>query len=109
MNKKYIAFVVAPAVALVAAAAVGVASVSAATPAHTNMQQKYTDRLNQAATDGKLTQAQVVLITTENASIKSQLDQLKTIDAGKTRQQMMADTKAIMDSAKTWATQNSIP
>lgn len=64
-----------------------------------------TTRLNQAVTDGKLTQAQVALITAKQAETKAFHDSLK----GKSEADVQAAMKAYMTSLKQWATDNKIP
>jgi hypothetical protein len=70
-----------------------------------NRQQTFTDRLNKAVTDGKLTQDQADKITAEKASIDSQIAALN----GKTGDDLKTAMKQIMDSEKQWATDNNIP
>lgn len=64
-----------------------------------------TARLNQAVTDGKLTQAQVALITAKQAETKAFHESLK----GKSETDRQAAMKAYMTSLKQWATDNNIP
>lgn len=71
------------------------------------MNDNMKERLAGAVVVGKITQAQSDAITAEMANVKSQMDVLK--NNGKTRAENQAGMKAIMDAAKTWATQNNIP
>jgi hypothetical protein len=66
---------------------------------------EFTTRINQAVTDGKLTQDQANKITAEAASIKSQIDALSR-KTGQDRKTAMA---AIMKSVQQWAKDNNIP
>ncbi len=143
MNKKYLWYVAAPAVALVLTGAVGVATVAAATPAKTNpmsnlvaaiaqrfnlnqadvqkvfddqksqmrtqMEQTFTDNINQLVTEGKLTQDQANKILAKKAELESQEAAFKASLEGKTKAEVQAAIKAQMDSLKQWATQNNIP
>lgn len=68
-------------------------------------QQSFTDRINKAVTDGKLTQDQANKILAEKASVDSQIAALK----GKTGDDLKNAMKQIMDSEKQWATDNNIP
>jgi hypothetical protein len=61
------------------------------------MQQNFTDRLNQAVVDGKLTQDQANLIAAKKAELQDQ--------TGAKRE----NAKAHMDELKQWATDNNIP
>ena len=69
------------------------------------VEEKEQNHLDKAVTNGKLTQAQVTLVTAEQASIKGQVEAMK----GKTG----ADLKTAMDALKTsvqaWSTANNIP
>lgn len=69
------------------------------------MKQAEADRLVQAVSNGKLTQAQADLITAKEAEIKIQIDALR----GKTGQELKSDIKTIQDSLKAWVTSNNIP
>ena len=71
----------------------------------TKKQQSFTDRLNKAVTDGKLTQDQVNKIIAEKTSVDAQMAALK----GKTGTDLKTAMKQITDSAKQWATDNKIP
>lgn len=70
--------------------------------------QGFTDRINQAVTDGKLTQDQADKIIAKKAEFEAQRTNLE----GKTeedRQAAMIIRKKQMDSLKQWATDNGIP
>ena len=73
------------------------------------MQQKETDKLNQAVTAGKLTQDQANKITAKKAELESEQSTLKTSLQGKTKTEIQAAMKGQMDSLKQWATDNNIP
>lgn len=68
-------------------------------------EQMATARINQAVTDGKLTQAQATLIIAKHAELKTFRASLE----GKTEAEQMAAMKAQMESLKQWATDNGIP
>lgn len=70
-----------------------------------NRQQTFTDRISKAVVDGKLTQDQADKITTEKASVDSQIAALN----GKTGDDLKIAMQQIRDSEKQWATDNSIP
>lgn len=76
---------------------------------HTQIQaqrfQEQKDRLAQAVTAGKITQAQADLITAKHAEMKTFMESLKD----KTPSERQAAMKAQMDSLKQWSTQNNIP
>jgi polyhydroxyalkanoate synthesis regulator phasin len=71
----------------------------------TEMQQKFADRLSQAVTDGKLTQAQVNLITAKRAELQAQRQNLQNGTPEINRE----TAKAHIDELKQWATDNNIP
>ncbi len=75
------------------------------TQAEAARQRSLADRLAQAVTDGKLTQAQVTLIQNEKASVKAQMAALQ----GKTGTDLRTAISQIMTSVKQWATDNNIP
>ncbi|MFH1189009.1 MAG: hypothetical protein V1652_04180 [bacterium] len=70
----------------------------------TNRQQSFTDRINKAVSDGKLTQDQANQILAEKSTIDAQIAALN----GKTREEINSGMKQIMDSEKQWATNNNI-
>ncbi len=69
------------------------------------MTKNFTDRLNQAVTDKKLTQAQADAITAKLAEFKS----LHTSLEGKTEAEKFAAMKSEMASLEQWAKDNNIP
>ena len=69
------------------------------------MQQRFTERLNQAVTDGKLTQAQANLIIAKKAELQANNQNLE----GKTGQERRVAMQNIMAEIKQWATDNNIP
>lgn len=75
----------------------------------TQMQQKSTDRINQAVTDGKLTQDQANKILAKETELKSQQASFQASLQGKSKADIQAAMKAQMDSLKQWATDNNIP
>jgi hypothetical protein len=68
-------------------------------------QQSFTDRINQAVTAGKLTQAQATAILSK----KAELDALQTSLWGKTAQERAMAMQNFQASLKQWATDNNIP
>lgn len=68
-------------------------------------QLAFENRLSQAVSSGKLTQAQADLILAEKAKVKAQIEALK----GKTGEELRAAMKQIMDAERQWATDNNIP
>lgn len=71
-------------------------------------EQIFTGRINQAVTDGKLTQDQAAKILAKKAELEAQ----KTSLEGKTKEERrtaMTTMKEQMDSLKQWATDNNIP
>ncbi len=76
---------------------------------HATMQSEHaaraTDRLKQAVTDGKLTQAQADAIAAKHAEMKAMRDSLKD----KTETERHEAMKAQMESLKQWAADNDIP
>ena len=73
------------------------------------MQQKQTDRISQAVTDGKLTQDQANKIIAKKAELEVQAATFKASLQGKTKAEIQAAMKTQMDSLKQWATDNNIP
>ena len=73
------------------------------------MQQKETDRINQAVTDGKLNQDQANKIIAKKAELETQQATFKASLEGKTKAEIQAAMKIQMDSLKQWATDNNIP
>lgn len=71
----------------------------------TEMQARYADKLKQAVTDGKLTQAQADLLTAKATELKTYMDTL----SDKTPQERGDAMKTKLDELKTWATTNNIP
>ena len=69
------------------------------------MTKSLTDRLNQAVTDKKLTQAQADAITAKLAEFKSLHSSLE----GKTEAEKLAAMKSKMTSLEQWAKDNNIP
>jgi hypothetical protein len=67
--------------------------------------QSEATRLTKAVTDGKLTQAQVNLITAKQVEMKAFMDSLKS----KTEAERKTAMKTQMDSLKKWANDNKIP
>ncbi len=84
------------------------------TERQTAMEQRFTDMLDTAVKDGKLTEAQKKLILDKRAELKAkrEADMSTRKDPGsltdEQRQQHMADHKAEMESLKSWADQNGI-
>jgi len=64
-----------------------------------------TEKLAQAVTDGKLTQAQADLITAKHQELQANKPDL----TGKTPEEIKAIIKTQMETLKTWATDNGIP
>ncbi len=71
----------------------------------TEMQQNFTDQLNQAITDGKLTQEQADKITAKKAELQSEKQNLQNGKPEENRE----TAKAHMDELKQWAEDNNIP
>jgi hypothetical protein len=69
------------------------------------MEQKFTDRLNQAVTDGKITAAQKDQILAKQKELTDTLEANKDKDPAARH----AAIKTEMDSLKQWATDNKIP
>lgn len=67
--------------------------------------QEFTDRINQAVTEGKLTQEQADKILAKKAELETQRTNLE----GKTQEECRTAMKEQMDSLKQWATDNNIP
>jgi gas vesicle protein len=67
--------------------------------------ENFTEKLTQAVTDGKLTQAQADLITAKKSEMKTAIEALR--DA--TQEERQAAMKTQMDTLKQWATDNNIP
>jgi len=68
-------------------------------------EQTMKDRLAQAVTDGKITQAQADLITARHAELKTFMESLKD----KTMAERQEAMKTKMDELKKWAEDNDIP
>jgi hypothetical protein len=73
------------------------------------MDQRYTDRINQAVTDGKLTQDQANKILAKKAELQAQRQSQVASLQGKTKAEIQAEMKTQMDALKQWATDNNIP
>jgi polyhydroxyalkanoate synthesis regulator phasin len=71
----------------------------------TQKEQKFTDLINKAVTDGKLTQDQANKIIAKHAEIKAQRDALQ----GKTNEEINSAMKIQRDALKQWAIDNNIP
>jgi hypothetical protein len=69
------------------------------------MQQRFTERINQAVTDGKLTQAQANLIIAKKAELEAKNQELQ----GKTGEERKEAMQGIMTELKQWMTDNNIP
>lgn len=67
--------------------------------------QHMTTRLNQAVTDGKITQAQATLITTKIQETKAFVEGLKN----KTEQERKIALKTFKETLEKWAADNNIP
>jgi len=72
-----------------------------------NFQQKVEDKLTQAVTDGKLTQAQMDLILAKKAELQAQMPTINHSPAD--REVRQAEAKARQDALKQWTTDNGIP
>ncbi len=68
-------------------------------------QKQFTDRINQAVTDGKLTQDQANKIIAKQTEIKYLMNSLKN----KTEAEREAAMKTQMESLKAWVEENNIP
>lgn len=69
------------------------------------MQQKFSDRLNKAVSDGKITQDQANLISAKHTEMQNYMKSLE----GKTPEEIKTAMKAQIDSLKQWAEDNNIP
>lgn len=74
-----------------------------------NREQMFTDRLNQAVTDGKLTQDQANKITAKKQELESQREANKASFDSQTDAQRKAAMEQQMADLKQWATDNNIP
>lgn len=73
-------------------------------------QEEFKNRINQAVTDGKLTQEQADKIIVKKAEIDGQKTTTpNTSTTPKTKEEMDAKMKAQTDSLKQWASDNNIP
>lgn len=72
---------------------------------HAEREQMEKDRLAQAVTDGKLTQAQADLIIAKHEELEKNRESLKD----KTPEERRAAMKTQMDDLKKWADDNNIP
>ena len=79
------------------------------TEMHNQMQQKYTDKINQAVTNGKLTQDQANKIIAKKAELEAQQATFKASMQGKTKAEIKVIIKTQTDALKKWATDNNIP
>lgn len=68
-------------------------------------EQAFTDQLNQAVTDGKLTTAQKDLIITERATVKAQADKIRDMATATERETAL---KQLRTDVQDWATKNNI-
>lgn len=68
-------------------------------------EQEFTDRINKAVSEGKLTQEQADKIFAKKAELEAQ----KTDPSSKTKEEMASAMKTEMDSLKQWMTDNNIP
>ncbi len=75
------------------------------TQMETARQQEATDRITQAVTDGKLTQAQATTLTAKLKEFETFHASLK----GKTKEECKAAMDTYMASLKQWAADNNIP
>jgi len=73
------------------------------------MEKNRPDRLAQAVTDGKLTQAQADLIKTKLAEMKTAMESQKDTMKNMTQAEREAAMKTQMKTLKQWATDNNIP
>lgn len=69
------------------------------------MQERFTDYIEKAVSDGKLTQEQADKIITKHAEVKAQRDVLQ----GKTKEEIKSAMKNQRDALQQWATNNNIP
>lgn len=74
-------------------------------PAGDHNQQAKIDMVKKAVADGKLTQAQADLIYAKRAEIKTAMDSYKSM----TQTERETAVKALRESVKQWAKDNSIP
>jgi len=71
----------------------------------TDMKQKFTDRLNQAVTDGKITSAQRDLITAKLIEVQGKIADIQKITDPTARKTALTQ---LMTDVKAWATANNI-
>lgn len=76
---------------------------------NTQRDQLQTDRINQAVSDGKLTQDQANKILAKKAELKSQMPALMASLEGKTQAEKQALMKEHKDALTKWANDNNIP
>lgn len=72
------------------------------------MESKFEDRLNQAVTDGKLTEDQKKLILTKHQEIQANRDQEKSDEQNLTPEKRKNQMENRRQELKTWASQNGI-
>ncbi len=72
-------------------------------------QQQFTDRINQAVKDGKLTQEQADKIISKMQELDAQREADKTAMQNKTETERRDYIKQQMDNLQKWATDNNIP
>jgi hypothetical protein len=72
-------------------------------------QQNFKDRLAQAVTDGKLTQAQADLIIAKQQELQAQREANKTSMQNMTQAERHATMQAQMTALKQWVADNNIP
>lgn len=139
MNKKYLAYALAPALALATMGGIAYASSDTHTTMandlvtaiaqkfnlntadvqkvfddqrakmESGMQQKFAGRLAEDVSSGKLTQAQADLITAKKAELEASRESQKTILEGKTKEEVRSYMQSQMDSLKQWAETYNIP
>jgi predicted phage gp36 major capsid-like protein len=76
---------------------------------HNQMEQKYTDMINKAVTQGKLTQDQASKILAKKADLETQREAFRANMEGKTKAERQAEMKVQKDSLDQWAKDNNIP
>jgi hypothetical protein len=72
---------------------------------HAEMQAKVAERLTQAVTDGKITQAQKDLITTKQAEVQKKMDEIRAMTDETARKEAL---KTLREETQKWATDNNI-
>ena len=79
------------------------------TQMHAQHQQAFKDRLQQAVTDGKLTQEQIGKITAKLQELESQRESLKASLESKTPSEVRAIMEQQKQQLQQWAADNAIP